>query len=104
MAVNKPALYATVPASFATVASHDWKSGSMRFLRKKEFIYAIDLEQPSAQLVITDVRPVPGSEITMLGSSKKLRWHQKGDDLVIEELPDPLPCDYAWSFKIQVLQ
>ena len=21
----------------------------------------------------------------------------------IEELPDPLPCDYAWSFKIRVL-
>jgi hypothetical protein len=24
-------------------------------------------------------------------------------NLVIEELPDPLPCDYAWSFKIQIL-
>jgi hypothetical protein len=32
-----------------------------------------------------------------------LPWHLEGDDLVIEELPDSLPGDYAWSFKIQVL-
>jgi hypothetical protein len=40
----------------------------------------------------------------MLGSSDELPWHQEGDDLLIEDIPDPLPCDYAWSFKIQVLQ
>jgi hypothetical protein len=49
----------------------------------------------------------------MLGSDKPLGWHleegeddydeEYGQNLVIEELPDPLPCDYAWSFKIQVL-
>jgi hypothetical protein len=39
----------------------------------------------------------------MLGSIKNLPWHQEGDDLVIEEMPDELPCDYAWSFKIQVI-
>jgi hypothetical protein len=38
----------------------------------------------------------------MLGSDKKLSWHQEGDDLVIEEIPDQLPGDYAWSFKIQI--
>ena len=38
----------------------------------------------------------------MLGSEKKLPWHQEGDDLVIEEIPDQLPGDYAWSFKIQI--
>jgi hypothetical protein len=102
MAVNKSALYATVPASFATVGSHDWKSGSMRFLRKKEYLYAIDLEEPTAPMVIEDVRPVPGSEIKMLGSSENLPWHLEGNKLVIEKIPDPLPCDYAWTFKIQV--
>ena len=24
------------------------------------------------------------------------------ETLVIEEMPDPLPCDYAWSFMIQI--
>ena len=32
----------------------------------------------------------------------RTRTAQDGDDLTIEELPDPLPCDHAWSFKIQV--
>ena len=102
MAVNKPALYATVPASFVSVAGHDWKSGSMRFLRKKEYLYVVDLEKPSVPMVIEDVQAVPGSEIKMLGSDESLKWRQKGDDVVIEELPEALPCDYAWSFKIQV--
>ena len=103
MAINKPALYGTVPAPFVLGGTDKWKAGSLRFTRKKEYLYAIDLEKPSVPVVIQDVRPVPGSEIKMLGSDKSLDWHQEGDNLVIEEIPDPLPCDYAWSFKIQVL-
>ena len=45
---------------------------------------------------------------------KSLKWKAEeveGDEdedeeyvnVLIEELPDPLPCDYAWSFQIQVL-
>jgi hypothetical protein len=45
---------------------------------------------------------VAGSAIRMLGSKQELRWHLEGDDLVIGEIPDPLPCDHAWAFKIQV--
>ncbi|MHC4912955.1 MAG: alpha-L-fucosidase C-terminal domain-containing protein [Planctomycetota bacterium] len=43
-----------------------------------------------------------GSQIKMLGSSRNLPWHQQGENVIIEELPDPLPCDHAWSFKIQL--
>jgi hypothetical protein len=39
-----------------------------------------------------------------------LKWTQVGEDedddeiaIIIEELPEDLPCDYAWSFKIQIL-
>jgi len=109
MAINKPALYATVPASFDMSGPGTWKHGSIRFTRKKEYLYAIDLEKPEAPLVIPGVLPLKGSEIRMLGSDKSLKWHVvEGEDeedftLVIEELPDPLPCDYAWSFKIQIL-
>ena len=113
MAINKPALYATVPAPFDLSGTDAWKAGSLRFTRKKEYLYAIDLEKPTAPLVIPGVRPLEGSEIKMLGSDKSLKWHmeegeEEEDDeqrgnLVIEEIPDPLPCDYAWSFKIQIL-
>jgi alpha-L-fucosidase len=110
MAINKPALYATVPATFARGASSRHEYGSMRFMRKKEYLYVVDLERPEAPVAIPDVFPLEGSEIFMLGSEKSLKWHvipSEEDDeastLVIEELPDPLPCEYAWSFKIQVL-
>jgi alpha-L-fucosidase len=108
MAINKEALYATVPAPFVRGGTFRSEYGSLRFTRKKEYLYAIDLEKPEVPLVIPDVRALEGSEITMLGSDKPLKWHTvEGDDdddftLVIEELPDPLPCDYAWSFKIQI--
>jgi alpha-L-fucosidase len=113
MAINKEALYATVPATFDLSGTDKWESGSLRFTRKKEYLYAIDLEKPTAPVIIPDVRPLRGSEIKMLGSDKSLKWHIEGNEsdeddegggnLVIEEIPDPLPCDHAWSFKIQIL-
>jgi len=113
MAINKPALYGTVPASFMMGGTYRSEAGSLRYLRKKEYLYAIDLEKPTAPLVIPGVKPLAGSELKMLGSDMPLKWHQEYKDyedeeedignLVIEELPDPLPCDYAWSFKIQIL-
>jgi alpha-L-fucosidase len=113
MKINKPALYATVPAPFDRSGTFRSEYGSIRFTRKKEYLYAIDLEEPTAPLTIPDVSPLAGSEIKMLGSDKPLKWHMELDedddedegegDLVIEEIPDPLPCDYAWSFKIQIL-
>ena len=43
-----------------------------------------------------------GSSIRMLGSDKNLAWRQVDGNAVIEELPDPLPCDHAWVFTIRV--
>lgn len=78
------------------------EAGSLRFTRKDGFLYAIDLERPSTPKVIPGVTPVPGSTITMLGSDDNLAWRQDGGNVVVDELPNPLPCDYAWVFKIQV--
>ena len=113
MAINKEALYATVPAPFVMGGTHLSEYGSMRFTRKEEYLYAIDLEKPEPPITIPHVRPLKGSEIKMLGSDKPLKWHvvlededseyESPGDLVIEEIPEPLPCDYAWSFKIQIL-
>jgi hypothetical protein len=76
--------------------------GTLRFTRKGPFLYAIDLEKPIAPRIIQGVTPVPGSTIRVFGSDEDLAWHQDGGNVVIDELPDQLPCDYAWIFKIQV--
>jgi len=109
MKINKEALYATTPAPFLMSGTDRFEAGSIRFTRKGEYLYAIDLEKPVLPYKIPYVVALPGSEIKLLGSDKSLKWHQEFNDdddlgnIIIEELPDPLPCDYAWSFKIKVM-
>lgn len=111
----------TLPDSLVTVLSKlgDWMSvnaealhgadcrvpceaGTVRFTRKGPYLYAIALTEPTAPTVIPGVTPVQGSSIRMLGSDKNLGWHQEGANVVIKEIPDTLPGDYAWVFKIRV--
>ncbi len=108
MAINKEALYGTTPAPFLLTGTDQWKAGSIRFTQKDEYLYAIDLEKPELPYEIPSVLAHEGSEIRMLGSDKSLKWHQKYDDddsgtIIIEKLPEELPGDYAWTFKIQVV-
>ena len=119
MAINKPALYASKPAPFVKGGVDVAKAGSIRFTEKGQYLYAIELGNvleetddddadyedstpPSVPYTIPGVKPVKDSKIIMLGSSENLPWHQEGENLVIEAVPDSLPCEYAWSFKIQV--
>jgi alpha-L-fucosidase len=51
--------------------------------------------------VIPGVKLTPGAVVVLLGAKKNLTWHQEGNDVVIDQLPDKLPCDYAWAFKIK---
>ena len=46
--------------------------------------------------------PMMDRRTRMLGSDRNLAWHQDDGNVVIDELPNPLPCDYAWAFKIEV--
>jgi alpha-L-fucosidase len=75
---------------------------TVRFTWKRPYLYAIDLEQPTAPTILPGVAPVQGSSIRMLGSDKDLAWRQVDGNAVIEELPDPMPCEHAWVFKIRV--
>jgi len=132
MSVNKAALYAARCAPFHEGGIDQWKSGTIRFTEKGDYVYAIELgnelyltveedgeksveideraivggypdsQPPRAPYLIPGITPVEGSEIMMLGSDRHLPWHQDGNDLVIEKLPDPLPGNYAWSFRIKV--
>ena len=119
MNVNKEALYAAKCAPFNEGGVDTWAAGSIRFTEKGLYLYAIELGNswppmvgfdeygdsrvPVAPFEIPGVKPVEDSEIRMLGSTKSLPWHMDGDNLVIEALPDPLPGDHAWSFKIRVM-
>ncbi len=76
--------------------------GTWRFTRKGHYLYAIDLKEPTAPTILPGVTPVQGSDIRLLGSDKYIAWHQEGANTVIDELPDPLPSDYAWVFKLRV--
>jgi hypothetical protein len=78
------------------------EAGTLRFTRKGPYRYAIDLIQPTAPTRIPGVTPMQGSHIRLLGSDKDLAWRQEGADIVIDELPDPLPGNYAWVFKIRL--
>jgi alpha-L-fucosidase len=120
MKINKEALYAAKPAHFVEGGIDEWRAGSLRFLEKGNYLYAIELGNewpptvgfaeyresriPVAPQRIPGAAPVEGSAVRMLGFDKDLRWHMEGEDLVIDEIPDPLPCDHAWTFRIQVLQ
>lgn len=118
MKINREALYAAKPAHFVDGGIDEWRAGSIRFLEKEGYLYAVELgnewpptvgfaeygdsEFPQAPYTIPGVKPAKGSVVKMLGSDLELTWHQEGNDLVIDELPNPLPCDHAWSFKIKV--
>jgi alpha-L-fucosidase len=118
MKINKEALYAARPAHFVEGGIDEWKAGSFRFLEKGNFLYAVDLGNvwptekgfadyeesviPSAPVRIPGARPLENSAVRMLGYDEDLPWHMEGNVLVIDELPEELPCDHAWSFKIQI--
>jgi len=118
MAINREALYAAKPAPFVEGGVDSWAAGTIRFTEKGDYLYAIELGNfwptkkgfadyeestlPSAPLTIPGAKPVAGSAVRLLGFDEDLPWHMEGDDLVIEQLPEKLPCDHAWSFKIRV--
>jgi hypothetical protein len=59
------------------------------------------MNKPAGKEVIPGVKLTPGAVVVLLGAKKNLTWHQEGNDVVIDQLPDKLPCDYAWAFKIK---
>jgi alpha-L-fucosidase len=102
MAINKESLHAAKSPAFTEGAPNLWKSGTIRFLAKGDFIYAIELGneimeveeaefytesiKPKAPYKIPGLKPVKGSEILMLGNEEALPWHMEDDNLVIEKL------------------
>lgn len=79
------------------------------YTRSKDnrYVYVISTTWPGENLELTHVSPKEGSQIYMNGLENSLNWHIEGDITIIE-IPEILneaanrPCDYAWSFRIEI--
>lgn len=73
------------------------------FTKKENTVYAIVPKWPKEKLVIRDIKTTENTEISLLGSNLKMKFTQKGNDLIIDVpylTADELPSKYAYSFKI----
>ena len=118
MKVNREAVHGARCTPFTEGGIDAWSAGTIRFTEKGNTIYAIELGNvwptekgfadygdsapPTAPYIIPGITAQKGSEIRMLGVDEPLAWRQEGADIVIEAIPDSLPCDHAWSFKIRI--
>ena len=100
--VNGDAIYSSRP----WVKSND---GDKYFTRSKDgkFVYVTSMVWPGGELKVSDLSPVPGSKIGMLGTDKQLSWSKDGQNVNIV-IPAALqdeskrPCKNAWVFRVQV--
>lgn len=77
--------------------------GPMYFNKSKDgkTLYCIHWGWPGKSLLVRDVKPFKGSNIYMLGEEQNLSWKQINNDIIIY-LKNVKPCDYAYSFKIEL--
>lgn len=101
MDVNGDAIYSTRPWRLA-------EEGTWRFTRKGDILYAISLEEPTAEksLIIkalSNENPERISSVKLLGSKYELKWQQTTEGLKIA-VPKLLPCVNALSFQIEMFE
>lgn len=94
LAINGDAIY-------GTRAVAPYKEGDVCLTRKGNALFAIALfdDAPPEQIVLSTHRPVPGSDVRMLGHAHPLDWRPHGDDVVIDVAPavrQTPPCEHAW--------
>ncbi len=101
--INGEAIYRTRPWK-------RWNEGKeIRFTRSKDdkYVYAISLRWPGEKLVLRNLRPQPGTPITMLGVNRPLPWQMEDATgltiTVPPDLQDPAkrPCLQAYAFKLE---
>jgi len=98
LTVNGEAIYGTRP--WTTPAS-----GDVRFTVKGADLYATFLSWQGTAFHVPGVRPVPGSEIVMLGTPGTLTWRQVSDGVVIDypvHRARPTHCAWAWTFRMRI--
>lgn len=99
--INGEAIYTTQKLE------KNYKQGeSIRFTKKKKkpYYYAIALEQPQKKFIINHIQPKENSSIVLLGHEGKLNWtFDKSKGLIIQ-IPEEIPGEIAWTFKIEGIE
>jgi alpha-L-fucosidase len=94
---------------YSTRARKIWKEDpDIRFTttKDKRYIYAFALSWPGETLILTSVKPAPGTSIRLLGYPASLKWDYANGRLTIH-IPATLqkesarPCRSAWAFRIR---
>lgn len=103
MHVNGEGIYGTRPIA-------PYKEGQVAFTHKGQTVYAIYLTKNAAdglpdKVSFSSLKPVPGSEIHLLGVSEPLKWQTGPDGKIVIQIP-PLviaapPGLHAFVFKFQ---
>ncbi|MCK9413289.1 MAG: alpha-L-fucosidase [Prolixibacteraceae bacterium] len=74
------------------------------YTKKGNSLYAICPIWPGEELILNGVVPSKTANISILGIGKNLKWSVNNNNLHIK-VPqltiDKLPCQYAWTFKIE---
>lgn len=108
MEVNGEGIYGTRPVA-------PYKEGNVALMRKGEHIYACYLApapDPCEEVTgipeslhLPSVRPLPQSEIVLLGVDEALPWEYREDGLHITvpaQIAEATPCRHAFMFRVTV--
>ncbi len=101
-------LYVNGEAIYATRFHDPYKEGeNVFYTRSKDskVVYAIHVGWPCEKVELESIKPKVKSKIYMLGVKEPLQWKYDSKKLTIEIPPTlngQIPCEYAYSFKIQV--
>lgn len=96
LAVNGEAIYASRPIA-------PYFDGRVRFTRKPNATYAIVLPDPAAdpaQVILTTLRPAPGSHVAVLGQPNPVAWRSTAAGWQVDRPAAQDPA-VAWVVKIE---
>ncbi len=76
----------------------------LSYTQRKGNLYAISLEWPGDQLILSIAKPSKNVQIKLLGTDKILKWTYKNNQVIIDTSTigiNDLPCEYAWTFVLE---
>lgn len=95
-----------VEGAFTDTKRQPYTNQDFRFTSLENTVYAICLARPSGEMFIQSLSTSAGAvqSVSLLGAKKAtLGWTQTETGLQVR-LPDPIPGDHAWAFKVELNQ
>jgi alpha-L-fucosidase len=91
-------------AIYATNSLKKYKEGdNIKFTTKGQYVYAIANKFRDNSVIINSLSIKKGSQIVMLGVPTPLKYKANEDGSITINVPKKLPCNYAWTFKIEAV-